>query len=259
MYDDYIAILRQRAADPDDGRFAADQLLQLHAAATARPAAQILELGVDQGQSTRVFLNAIHGRTGARLVSVDIRDCAGAAHSGQWQFVQSCSADVARVLDAAPGLRAGIDILYIDSLHTREHVAREVYGYFPHLAEGAEIFFDDVDSGPYMRGARKDNRGTEIANRRIEALIREIFQANRDILDLRIDHGSTGLARLRKRAPLGATLRPPLCVAPRYRWGAPTLLRRLNPRAPTGAGPSSTPPAATLGRKFLVDLPRPGP
>ena len=48
----------------------------------------ILELGVDRGQSTKIFLNAIDGKDDAKLISVDIRDCSKAVDDKNWEFVQ---------------------------------------------------------------------------------------------------------------------------------------------------------------------------
>lgn len=53
-------------------------------------------------------------------------------------------------MQAAPLLRNRIDILYVGPLHTQEHDRKETYGFFPYLKDGAEIYFNDVDSGPYI-------------------------------------------------------------------------------------------------------------
>ena len=108
------------------------------------------------------------------------------------------SSNVENILKEAPILKKGIDVIYIDSLHTPEHVFKEVYGWFPFLKKGGVIFFDDIDSNPYLKGQRKDNIGIEISNRKILELIEAIFIANVDIIDLTLIRGSTGLARIDK-------------------------------------------------------------
>ena len=65
-----------------------------------------------------------------------------------WTFVQNDSADVASIVTAAPILKNGIDVIYIDSLHTSEHVYKEIFGWFPYLKKGGIAYFDDVDTGP---------------------------------------------------------------------------------------------------------------
>ena len=197
-YSEYIQELQNALNVNTEARFAAQQLLTLHKAASLRNDATILELGVDRGQSTKVFLNAIADKNHSHLVSVDIRDCSSVSSCKTWQFVQESSINVNSIIQSAPVLNNGIDILYVDSLHTFEHVRNEVYSWFPYLNRGCSIFFDDIDSGPYMRGQRKDNLYIEQSNRMIHRLILSIFRSNIDLLDLSIMYGSTGLANLTK-------------------------------------------------------------
>ena len=68
----------------------------------------------------------------------------------------------------------------------------------PFFKKGGVIFFDDIDSNPYLKGQRKDNVGIEISNRKILELIESIFISNIDIIDLTLIKGSTGLARIDK-------------------------------------------------------------
>ena len=59
IYEKYINKLRLYANEKSELRFAANQLLEMHAEALKRQSPTIVELGVDKGQSTRIFLNAI--------------------------------------------------------------------------------------------------------------------------------------------------------------------------------------------------------
>ena len=85
---------------------------------------------MDRGQSTKVFLNAIHNKVESHLISVDIRDCSDVSDSKLWTFVKMDSTKVLEILRKAPILKKGIDVIYIDSLHTPAHVFKEVYGWF---------------------------------------------------------------------------------------------------------------------------------
>lgn len=227
LYQAYVDELRSIVGRLGEDHFSARQLLELHAEATRRDRVTILELGVDFGQSTRIFLNAIDGKPDSRLISVDIRDCARAAASDQWTFVQADSGDAEAIVARQPILRQGIDILYVDSLHTAEHVLKEVGGFYPYLNKGAVIFLDDIDSFPYMRGQRKDNVGKEIANRAIDRLVERIFLSNIAELELTVHRGSTGLARLDKRSERGASLTPPRHFPARHSKRLWTLIYRL--------------------------------
>lgn len=59
-YDQYIHSLKNLLILKDESRFVAQQLLYLHKQAINRVDPIIVELGVGTGQSTKVFLNAIH-------------------------------------------------------------------------------------------------------------------------------------------------------------------------------------------------------
>ena len=79
---------------------------------------------------TKIFLNAIDDKEGAKLISLDIKDCSKAAESSKWEFVKQDSADIEKLLLTHPDIKKGIDILYVDSLHTASHVKKEIYNFF---------------------------------------------------------------------------------------------------------------------------------
>ena len=217
VYQSYINDLKEFLSEKTEARFVASQLLEMHEHVSRLPNATVLELGVDRGQSTKVFLNAVDQKPSSHLVSVDIRDCKGVSDSDMWNFVQSDSSDVESIVNAAPVLKEGIDVIYIDSLHTAEHVYKEIFGWFPYLKNGGVIYFDDVDTGPYLMGQRKDSMATEIANRNIHDLIEAVFRANMDKISLTIHYGSTGLGRFEKAGDIGSTLSEPLYLKKRNR------------------------------------------
>lgn len=216
-YESFINELREKSAVKGEPRAYALQLMELHREASMRSEPVIVELGVEKGQSTRVFLNAIHEKIGAKLVSVDILDYSDAVADPNWEFVKQDSADADALIEEKVYLEQGIDILYVDSLHTSDHVKKEVYGYFRWVKRGGVIFFDDVDSGPYMIGQRKDSVSMEITNRKILNLLEAIFRANMDSIDFSIMRGSSGLAKFVKRTELGDDLITPLYISER-RW-----------------------------------------
>ena len=215
IYEKYINTLRSYSKEKSEARFAANQLLEMHKEASRREHLVILELGVDRGQSTRVFLNAIDGKNDSVLISVDINDCKDAVNFENWEFVQQDSIDINLLLSKKPILKNGIDILYVDSLHTQSHVMKEVYTYFEYIKPGGVIFFDDIDSGPYMNGQRKDSINTEINNRDILNLLEAIFRANYSSIDFSIIKGSTGLGKFIKHGNLGDKLHPPVFIKKR--------------------------------------------
>ena len=226
-HEKYLETLKKCSFKENETRFAAKQLLQLHEEVFKRISPTVLELGVDRGQSTKVFLNALNSKSNAKLVSVDIRDCSKVAKSKKWIFVKSDSTNIEFIVKNAPILNKGIDVIYIDSLHSKEHVQKEIYGWFPYLKKGGVIFLDDIDSGPYMNGRRKDSVSTEIANRNIYELIEAIFMSNLNIIDLSFTRGSTGLARIEKICHQKRNLHPPKILNKRsnvFIWKLSNLL-----------------------------------
>lgn len=209
IYQDETDNLKQLSLKNDNERYVARQLLDMHAEALSREKPVIVELGVDIGNSTRLFLNAIDKKEGSFLISVDILDCSDVAKSDKWTFVQQDSADVNALVNKVPILNDGIDILYVDSLHEYSHVKKEIYNYFPYMKQGGVIFFDDTDSGPYMMFQRKDNAKVEIANRKIHRLLDQIFLTNIGFFDYTVYKGSTGMSRFDILTPIGTRLSPP--------------------------------------------------
>ena len=214
-YQSHVDELRAHLTADNEYRCVAKQLLHMHEEVSARANPIVVELGVNTGNSTKMFLNAIDDKPAAKLVSIDICDFSHSAESDRWTFAQQDSTDVTALIEKAPFLKNGIDVLYVDSLHTAEHVKKEVYGYYPYLNKGAVIFFDDVDSAPYMQGQRKDSIETEIANRSIFKLLSGIFRANIEQIDFTVMYGSTGLGRFDKLVSIGKILAEPALVAER--------------------------------------------
>ena len=133
IYEKYINTLREYSKKQSEERFVANQLLEMHTYASSKESPLIVELGVDKGQSTKVFLNAISDKPNAKLISIDIKDCKNAASSENWQFVQQDSGEIESLISKKPIIKNGIDILYVDSLHTQSHVLKEVYSYFEYI------------------------------------------------------------------------------------------------------------------------------
>ncbi len=174
-YQSYINDLKNHLNKTDESRFLAQQLLRIHRETELKHNPLVLELGVDKGQSTRIFLNLIDGKDSAKLISIDIKDCRNSIDDKDWEFVQQDSTDIEKLLINKPEIKNGIDILYVDSLHTAEHVKKEIYNLFEYLNNDAYIFFDDIDSSPYMSKQRKDSVNIEIANRKNIYIIRGYF------------------------------------------------------------------------------------
>ncbi|WP_281931831.1 class I SAM-dependent methyltransferase [Roseibium album] len=231
MYDGIRENLRCAVDEKKSAAHGAQHLLSMFDEVASREQPIVLELGTKTGVSTSVFLGALHEGEGGHLYSVDIVDCSKVASSPYWTFIQSDSADIEGVLSSAPALRTGIDVLYVDSLHHVDHIRKELFGFFPFVKPGGVIFFDDVDSLPYMRHREKDNIHTEIGNRLALQFLNEVFEDNAEKLHFSVSRGSTGLARMEKRSALGDKLsdqhQPRLRQNKRYWKTRRSILRRL--------------------------------
>ena len=159
----------------------------------------ILELGTHRGMSTLMFFQAVKEK-GGHVYSVDIDDqYSDLTKSSDWTFIHSNSTSVKDIVENHAQLAKGIDILLIDSLHTKEHVSKEFWGWEPYLNKDALIVFDDIDSHIYRPGARKDHIFLEFDWDHIKNFVEEVFYANEETLFLEMHFGSTGFAVLTKR------------------------------------------------------------
>ncbi len=193
----------------------ATQLMALHRCVSQMESPVVLECGVNQGWSTGVLAHALE-TNGGTLVSVDIEDCSNAIQSDCWIFINSDDSDIQHILAQAPILQAGIDLIYINSLHAAKHVVKLISLWYPLVRQGGWLAFDDVDPGPYMRGRRKDDANREVAWRAIAKVVQDFFYANENDLLLQVYYGSTGLALMQKLAPVDKPSQAPRHFPRRY-------------------------------------------
>ena len=154
----------------------------------------ILELGVREGVSTKMFLEVCDKNNG-NLISVDILDCSKVSSNPRWKFIHS-SDDNFELINKL--LNQKIDILFIDSLHEPNHVRKVFYNYFNFVKINGLIFIDDVVWLPYVEEARKDNEFVENINRLTFNKILEIYNTNNENMTLDINFAGSGLGIIKK-------------------------------------------------------------
>jgi predicted O-methyltransferase YrrM len=186
----------------------ATQHLMLYHLAQTMSAPTLVEFGVALGRSTCVLLQAAE-ETNGHLYSFDVVDCSNVAVSNAWTFTQESDQNVENILNRIPAMASGIDLLHIDSLHSRDHVLRLLLKWYPHIKPGGYITFHDVDPTPYLHGQRKDSPKHEPEAIGVAKVIQEFFYANEDVLYLSYHFGSTGMGIMRKLAPLHVKANPP--------------------------------------------------
>ena len=158
------------------------------------PNPNILELGVQNGNSTKMFLEVCEKNDGF-LTSIDIDDCSNVSKSSKWNFIQSSDDNFDFVKD---NLKNDLDIIFIDSLHEPQHIKKVLYYYFNFLKLNGTIFVDDISWLPFIYGGENDNDFVERINRLTFDKILEIYNANKKSLSLEINFTGSGLAILKK-------------------------------------------------------------
>jgi len=158
------------------------------------PNPNILELGVQNGNSTKMFLEICEKNDGF-LTSIDIDDCSNVSKSSKWNFIQSSDDNFDFVKDY---LKNDLDVIFIDSLHEPQHIKKVLYYYFNFLKLNGTIFVDDISWLPFIYGGENDNDFVERINRLTFDKILEIYNANKKSLSLEINFTGSGLAILKK-------------------------------------------------------------
>ena len=78
----------------------------------------ILEFGVKEGRSTKLFLDLCEKKNG-KLFSIDVNDYSNLFNNHRWKFIQSRDDNFEFLENKIP---KQFDIIYLDSLHEAKHV-----------------------------------------------------------------------------------------------------------------------------------------
>tara|TARA_B100001540_G_scaffold314048_1_gene338162 strand:- start:250 stop:915 length:666 start_codon:yes stop_codon:yes gene_type:complete len=154
----------------------------------------ILEFGVREGRSTKIFLD-ICRENGGKLLSVDIDDYSNLFKDENWTFLKSRDDDYKKVSNL---FTEKFDIILIDSLHEPNHVAKLIYLYWQHLNVRGSMYIDDISWLPYIEGSWRDHEYTENINRNTFFKILEIQNSNFNSMDLTFNFNGSGMCRIIK-------------------------------------------------------------
>ena len=155
----------------------------------------ILEFGVRYGQSTEFFLNICEKNNGF-LYSVDIDDTSKKFNSEKWKFIHGRDDNFKLVESYIP---KKIDLIYIDSFHDAEHVAKIFFHYYPFLKDNGCLIIDDISWLPYSKKNERDNFNSEINNHETFHKILDIYNNNTRNFDLTFNFKSSGMAKIIKK------------------------------------------------------------
>lgn len=121
----------------------------------------VLELGTRGGVSTAALLAGVEAR-GGHLYSIDIDDCSHLFEHPQWTFVQGSSVDeetprrLYEIVGGGGVPSRGFDLLFIDTIHTYEHVLAELELWARTVVMGGHILLHDPETFPGVRRAVRD-------------------------------------------------------------------------------------------------------
>lgn len=155
---------------------------------------KILELGVQRGNSTKMFLELCDKNDG-HLISVDIDDCSNVASNKKWEFIHS-SDDNFNLINNK--LKEKLDIIFIDSYHEPNHIKKVFYNYYKYLKIHGICIIDDISWLPYSKFNICDNDFIERINRLTFQKILNIYNSNTENFILDFHFEGTGLAIIKK-------------------------------------------------------------
>ena len=156
----------------------------------------ILELGVENGRSTKKFLDICSNKYG-KVFSVDVNDCSSVTNDKNWEFFKTRDDNFEFIKSKLP---EKIDVLFIDSLHEASHVEKLIYAYYPIIKVGGYIFIDDISHLPYLKDKKRNNFYCEVNNKETFKTIISIYSGNTDKFDLSFTFYSSGLGIIKKNS-----------------------------------------------------------
>ena len=177
---------------------------EIHKTLNSRGSQIILECGVRKGLSTSIFTYHSEKNNG-HCFSVDIKDCSDVVISDHWSFIKSDDRDVKKILNKFTLINEkGIDILFIDSLHTAKHLKQVLYNWYPYLNKNSIIFIDDIDSFPYKKNQPKNSLMNNINWDEMNKFTLDFSRSNKSDVTLVQFYKKSGLAKLYKNSEKGS-------------------------------------------------------
>ena len=154
----------------------------------------ILEFGVREGRSTKMFLD-ICAKNEGKLISVDIDNYSNLFNDKNWTFVQSRDDNYKKV---SSYFNENFDIILIDSFHEPNHVSKLIYTYWKHLKPSGAMYIDDISWLPYTKKSWRDHKFTENINRDTFYKLLEIQLSNYNNIDLSFTFNGSGMCKIIK-------------------------------------------------------------
>ena len=155
----------------------------------------ILEFGVREGRSTKIFLDLCKKKNG-KLFSVDVDDYSNLFNDENWTFFKTRDDNFEFLKDRLP---KKFDVIYLDSLHEANHVEKIFYYYYDFLKVGGHFYIDDISWLPYLKSNLRNNFYCEINNKETFERLIEIYNNNINNFDIFFTFISSGMCRIVKK------------------------------------------------------------
>ena len=155
----------------------------------------ILEFGVKEGRSTKMFLEMCKKNDG-KLFSIDRDEYSNLFNSPNWNFIKSNDDDFDYLKNKLP---EKFDIIYLDTTHEADHVEKIFYSYFKKLNLHGFFFIDDISWLPYLKTASRNNFYCEINNKETFERLLNIYQENTENFDIEFSFMSSGICKIIKK------------------------------------------------------------
>ena len=156
---------------------------------------KILEFGVREGRSTKIFLDYCDKYDG-NLYSIDIDDYSHLFSDKKWTFIKSRDDNFEYLKNVLP---EKFDFIYLDSLHEAHHVEKIFYYYFKSLKLNGIFFIDDISWLPYLKNNERNNFYCEINNKETFDRLIKIYNSNNENFDIFFTFISSGMCKIVKK------------------------------------------------------------
>ena len=156
---------------------------------------KILEFGVREGRSTKIFLDYCDKYDG-NLYSIDIDDYSHLFSDKKWTFIKSRDDNFEYLKNVLP---EKFDFIYLDSLHEAHHVEKIFYYYFKSLKLNGIFFIDDISWLPYLKNNERNNFYCEINNKETFDRLIKIYNSNYENFDIFFTFISSGMCKIVKK------------------------------------------------------------
>ena len=175
---------------------------------------KILELGVEEGNSTSLFLKLIE-KNGGKLISVDIKDCSHLFINPNWKFIHSSDHNFEHINREVSKI-GELDLILIDSFHEASHVKKNFYNYYQFLKPNGLIIVDDISWLSYSKFSIKPSSGNFDANINTFYKLLEIKSNNKENLSLEFCFEGAGSAKFTKKSNIN--LNDPKKIKKPFYW-----------------------------------------